>query len=426
MVSLCIVIIFFGLLIFGAPISVAMGFGCLVPILLGQYPPSVVPQIMVEQMQSVAYLAIPFFIFAGNLMNATGVTKRIFSFANAAVGHLRGGLAHVNVIASLIFAGISGSALADCAGLGAIEIKAMTDAGFHKRFSCAITLASSTLGPIMPPSISLLIYAVLADTSIAEIFVAGVVPSFLMVALLIATTYVLIITKRIKTPPPTKISLIMILKTFGKGFLALFSPVVVFSGLIFGLATPTELGVIVAMWSVVVGVIYGELDISQLRSVFFESVVSTALIMFLIGTGSLIGYFLTVEGTTQLLADSILSISNNKIIILMLINIMLLILGLFLESLPIKIITIPIFLPVIESLGIDPVHFGIIMCLNILVGIATPPVGIGLYVMMGVGKISFEEITRAVFPYVIALLIGLFIVTYVPSISMFLPTWLLR
>jgi TRAP-type C4-dicarboxylate transport system permease large subunit len=148
--------------------------------------------------------------------------------------------------------------------------------------------------------------------------------------------------------------------------------------------------------------------------------------MFLIGTGSLIGYFLTVEGTTQLLADSILSISNNKIIILMLINIMLLILGLFLESLPIKIITIPIFLPVIESLGIDPVHFGIIMCLNILVGIATPPVGIGLYVMMGVGKISFEEITRAVFPYVIALLIGLFIVTYVPSISMFLPTWLLR
>lgn len=426
MVSLSIVIIFFGLLILGAPISVAMGFGSLVPVVMGQYPAAIIPQIMVEQMQGVAYLAIPFFIFAGNLMNATGVTKRIFSFANAAVGHLRGGLAHVNVFASLIFAGISGSALADCAGLGAIEIKAMTEAGFSKRFSCAITLASSTLGPIMPPSISLLIYAVLADTSIAEIFVAGVFPSFLMVALLSATIYFLIITKRLKTPPPTKMSLTKVLTAFIKGFLALFSPVVVFSGLIFGLATPTELGVIVAAWSVIVGLIYGEVDRSQLRNVFLESVISTALIMFLIGTGSLIGYFLTVEGTTQLLADSLLTISNNKIIILMVINIILLILGLFLESLPIKIIMIPILLPVIETLGIDPIHFGIIMCLNILIGIATPPVGIGIYVMMAVGKISFEEITKAVFPFVIALLIGLIIVTYVPSISMFLPIWLLR
>lgn len=421
MISAFMTLIFLILILLRFPISISMGISSIIVLIIAKKNLLIVPQYMASGVQDSALLAVPFFILAGNLMNRLKLTQRIFSFAQMLVGHLKGGLAQVNVLASMIFAGISGAALADCAGLGLIEINAMVSYGYRKRFAAAVTLASSVIGPIIPPSISMIIYAIMAEVSVGKLFVAGIFPGLLIGLSVMVMNYYFAARGIEVCPSAPRQPLPKIISSFIRNSLALLAPLIILWGLLGGIVTPTECGIIAILYSLLIAVIYRDVDLRELLEGFRDSIKSTSLIMFIIAVSTVMGWIYTSDGIPQKIAELLISYTQNKYAILALLNIFVLILGCILEPIPVLIITTPILLPVVQQIGVDLVHFGVIICYNAVLGIITPPMGIGLYVIMGIVDISFEELLKAVTWYLIPLITSLFLISFFPQLSLWLP-----
>jgi tripartite ATP-independent transporter DctM subunit len=366
-------------------------------------------------------LAIPFFILAGNLMNVGGTTERIFAVANLLVGRVRGGLAHVNVLGSMIFAGMSGSAVADAAGLGTVEIRAMIRQGYSARYAATITAVSATIGPIIPPSIPFVIYGSLANVSVGALFLAGVVPGVLVGLGLIAA--IAIESRRRDLPrsdgwPSRNVAL----RTIGRALPALALPPLILATILTGIATPTEAAVVAAAYAYVLGaLVYREIGLRHLLDTLWESGRQTAQVMVIIAMSAPFGWVLIQQQVPNAILKALLGISSEPWVILLIVNVALLVLGMFLETIAIMIVSYPILAPVMATIGIDPVHFGVIIVLNMMIGLVTPPVGLCLYVVSGIARVPIAEIARELAPYLAALIGVLLLVTFVPALSTWLP-----
>ncbi|MBN9437750.1 TRAP transporter large permease [Bosea sp. (in: a-proteobacteria)] len=410
-------------ILIGLPIAVALGLVAIVTMVATAGPDLLVIFIQRTYAGTTSFplLAIPFFVLAGNLMNVGGTTERIFGVAQLCVGRIRGGLAHVNVVGSVIFAGMSGSAVADAAGMGVIEHRAMTKAGYSGRFAATITAVSSTIGPIIPPSIPFVIYGSLANVSVGALFLAGIVPGLLMAVALMAL--IAVSAKHMNLPrgdalPPLPVAV----RTVAKAGPALLLPPVILLVIFTGIATPTEAAVVAAAYAFVLGrFVYRELDWAATLDVLWDTARQTAQVMFIIALAAPFGWVLIQQQIPNAILSAFLGLSSEPWVILLIINIVLLILGMFIEGIAIMIIAYPVLLPIIAKIGVDPVHFGVILVLNIMIGLVTPPVGLCLYVVAGIAKISIAEITREIWPYVLALIAVLMLITYVPAISLWLP-----
>src|SRR5699024_8917064 len=417
-------LVFLFLLGIGFSVSFAMILSTSVALMMGGYTGNMLPLHVTEGIKGYTLIAIPLFIIAGNLMNTSGITQRICDFAIALIGHIRAGLAQVKIVASVIFSGISGTAVGDQAGLGAIEMKAMVDKGYTRSFSAAITLASSVIGAIIPPSVPFIVYAFLAEVSVEKLFFAGVIPSLIIAVSLGVYVYIKASKGDIVVPPKEEFSSKTLFKTIKDGFFALLAPFVILGGMLGGIVTPTEAGAIAVVYALFCSLIYKEFNVKNLVEGFKLSLGSTALIMFLVGVGSAMGWIISAEQLPQMLSDLLLGLTENKYVMLLIINVLLLFLGSIMEGIPIKLIMVPILLPIIDSLGIDRVHFGVVMSYNLLLGMITPPVGLGLYVISRVGKVSFEDVVKNVIPLYIPLIIALLLITFFPQLSLWLPSLL--
>jgi tripartite ATP-independent transporter DctM subunit len=426
MLSALIFILFVLFMVLKIPVAVAIGLATYIPFVIGGFDLISIPQQMATSTQSIPLLAIPFFLLAGVLFNNLGITEKIFNFSRSLAGWITGGLAHTIIIAECILSGCSGTALSDAVGLGTVGIKAMKDEGYEVPFSAAVTVCAAMLGPIIPPSVMMVIYAILANVSLAKLFLAGLLPGVVIALFLMAQIYWMAKTKRIKCPPPTPFSFRQILLTLKDGVAALLAPAIIIYGMVGGIVTPTEAGILACFYSVLIGIIYRTLTLKGIKDALVETVIGTALIMYIIAISSAMGWLITMEGTPMLLADWLSSISTNKWVILTLINVFLIFLGCLMETLPAMLITVPMFLPLIQRLQIDPIHFGLIMIFNLLIGMITPPMGIGLYVMVAITGITFEQIVKACYPFLVCLLVSLALITYIPWITMVLPNLLMR
>ncbi|TFF27200.1 TRAP transporter large permease [Jiella endophytica] len=416
---------FIGLILLRVPVSIAIGMATVLTFLTSDFSNAlqIIPQQMLEGVNKASLTAVPFFIMAGNLMNATGVTERIFAFANALVGHMKAGLAQVNVLSSMIFAGISGAAVADCAGLGAIEIKAMRESGYKADFAAAITVASSVIGPLIPPSVGLVIYAFLAQVSIERMFLAGLVPGILVgIALMI---YVRIRASYEDFPTQPRATVSEIVATTRHGFLALVAPAIILGSIMWGFVTATEAGVLACLYCIALGLWYRELTFAGFWKALTDTAMMTAVIMIIIAFSIAMGWLLAIDRVPQQLADATFALTDDKSVFLALLLVFIILVGCVVEGVPAKLILVPTLLPLIDGYGIDRVHFGIIIQLGLLIGIATPPMGIGLYIVAEVGRVRFERVTMAVLPMLLPLFAVLVLITYLPQIVTFLPDLIL-
>jgi tripartite ATP-independent transporter DctM subunit len=416
----------FGLIIIGVPIGIALAGSSLIFVLItGSVPDLVVVHRMVNGVDSFPLLAIPFFILAGNLMNSAGITNRIFAFATALVGWMRGGLGHVNIGASVLFAGMSGAAVADAGGLGTIEIKAMRDAGYDDDFAVAVTAASSTIGPIIPPSLPMVIYGVMASASVGQLFAAGFIPGLLMaVSLMIMVAWY---ARKRNYPRDARFDVRLIGKTFVHAFLSLMTPVIIVGGILSGVFTPTEAAIAAVAYALVLGLfVYRTLDWRRLLHVSMETIETTVIILLIVAAASIFAWILTSNRFSEQFAELLLTITNNPILILLLLNLVMLVVGLFMETVAAITILVPVLLPIAMKIGVDPVHFGVIMVLNLMIGLLTPPVGMVLFVLSRVSGVSFERCSAATMPFLVPLVMVLLLITFIPQFSMWLPTLIYR
>ena len=369
---------------------------------------------------SFTLLAVPFFILAGQIMNTGGVTERIFSFAKDLVGRFRGGLGYVNVLASIIFAGMSGSALADAGGLGLVEIKAMRDDGYDDAFSIGVTASSSTIGPIIPPSIPFVIYGAMANVSVGGLFVGGIIPGLLMGMTLSIMVYIM--AKKHGYPRAESAPLHKILLSFRKAFLALLMPLIILGGIWFGFFTPTESAFVSILYALfVTGLIYRELTVKNLITMIIDTVRMMAPAIMIVAGASLFGWIMNYEKVDKTLLNIILGLTTNKWVILFIINILLLIMGMFLEVIAVIMLMLPILQPITQMVGIHPIHFGVIMVLNLMIGLLTPPVGFVLYILSSTTKKPLNYVVKVILPWLVPLFIALALITYIPDFVLFLP-----
>lgn len=424
--ALLLFVTFIGLIILGMPISMSIGIGSVVGAGLGNFSISSIPLLISGGASNFSLVAIPYFIFLANVMNCGGITDRLFEWAEACIGHITGGLAQVNVLASVIFAGVSGTSSADAAGLGLVEIRAMEKKGYDLSFSTAITMVSSVLGPLIPPSVSLLVYGSLTGVSVAELFASGIVPGILFAIVLCTINYHLCAHKKVTAPAPVPFSAKRLWKATVHGFFALLCPIILLFTMLSGAITPTEAGVVGSIYALFVMIVYGEFTWKKLWKACVDTVNSCALIMFLIGMGTALAWFLTAEQIPQIVSAAMFELTQNKYVILLIINIILLILGMFMDATAIQIIMVPILLPIIDALAISRVHFGLVVTFNILVGTMTPPFGLGLFIMSSITNLSIPQILKASKPYIIPTFMFLILLTYVPQISTWLPNLLFR
>jgi len=419
-------VVLFSMLIIGVPVGIALAGSSMVWVLMsGSVPDFVVIHRMVNGVDSFPLLAIPFFILAGNLMNSAGITNRIFAFATACIGWLRGGLGHVNIIASVLFAGMSGAAVADAGGLGTIEIKAMRDAGYDDDFAVAVTAASSTIGPIIPPSLPMVVYGVMASASVGQLFTAGFIPGILMaLALMLMVAWY---AKRRNYPRDKRFSIRLLGTTFKRAFLSLMTPVIIVGGILTGAFTPTEAAISASVYALILGVfVYRTLTPKRLFHVSMDTIETSAIILFIVAAASIFAWILTSNRVTEQFADILMGMTQNPLLILLMLNVVLFIVGCFMETVAAITILVPVLLPIAEGVGVDPVHFGVIMVLNLMIGLLTPPVGMVLYVLSRVAGISFERCSAATLPFLFPLLVVLALITFVPTFSMWLPTLIYR
>jgi TRAP-type C4-dicarboxylate transport system permease large subunit len=458
-----LLIAFLVLMVSGVPVAISMAGASLLYVMLsGTVPDYVVIHRMVNGIDSFPLLAVPFFIMAGNLMNSAGITNRIYNFALALVGWMKGGLGHVNIIGSVIFAGMSGTAIADAAGLGTIEIKAMQDHGYPTEFSVGVTAASATLGPIIPPSLPFVIYAMFANVSIGQLFLAGIIPGAVMSVLMMLTVAYYarrnkwgrdaafmwskigkaVLELVVVVVFPTAIwgatefgaepamtflaamSLLLLADHYIRfnAVLPIMTPVLLIGGMTAGIFTATEGAIAACVWAMFLGLVwYRTLTWKMLVKVSMDTVETTATVLLIVAAASIFGWLLTVTRVTDAVAAAVLAYTHNPAMFLLLANLLMLFVGCFLEPTAAITILVPILLPICHQLGIDPVHFGLVMVLNLMIGLLHPPMGMVLFVLARVAKLSLERTTIAILPWLVPLLASLILLTYVPEISLWLP-----
>lgn len=421
MITTTLLFVLVSLIALRVPVSISIGISTVIALIIGDFPLSVIPRMMIDGLDTFTLLAVPFFVLAGNIMNAGGVTERIFAFAKALFSPIRGGLAQVNVAASMIFAGMSGAALADLAGLGTVEMRAMRKGGYPLNVAAAVTLASCTIGPIIPPSIVLIVYGLATDTSIGRLFLGGIIPGFIIGLITMVWISLWVRFKKTSWGQPEPFVVSDVWSTFKGGAFALFSPVLIIGALVLGVSTPTEVGVIAAIYALFVGIIYRDLTWKKLLECIVESMQTTAIIMYIVAVSIVMGWIITMERLPHEAAKAIQLYIEHPLLALLIINVFLILVGMFLETLPAILILSPILLPILAPFGIDQVHFGVIICFNLIIGIITPPMGIGLFVAARVADTTPELVLKATMPFLIPLLFGLAIVTAFPILTLWLP-----
>lgn len=402
----------------------ALGFIALDHLMGGGVPFVLFSQMMVTGIDTFSMLAIPLFIFAGDLMNASGMTQRMIRFAAACCGHLYGGLANVGVVANYIMSGTSGSAMADAAATGTVLLPEMKKKGFPPAFSSAVIAAAATVGPIIPPSIIFVMLGALMEISVGRLFLAGIVPGTIMFIAMFAITWWL--ARREGYPREPKATAVELKTTFLEGVTAMLAPVVIIATIVLGIATPTEAAAVIVVYSALLGfLVYRTLTIQAVFRAAGRTVIATSVIMLTVSTSGVFAFIAVSERLGEILTQAMLAISNNVTVLLLLVNILLLVLGMFMEILPILLILAPILFPLLGSLGVDSVHFGVVIVLNLMIGMITPPIGLNLFVVSAIGGVGVIEIFRAAIPYVAVLFAVLLLVTYVPALSMYLPDLLM-
>jgi tripartite ATP-independent transporter DctM subunit len=412
---------FLAMMASGVPVAIAMCAASLIYVMATKnIPDFVVIHRMYGGVDSFPLLAVPFFIFAGNLMNSAGITNRIYNFALALVGWMKGGLGHVNVIGSMIFAGMSGTAIADAAGLGTIEIKAMKDHGYPTEFAVGVTAASATVGPIIPPSLPFVIYGMMAGVSIGQLFLAGVIPGFIMGATMMLTVAYYAHTRKYQAD--AVFSWRKLGNTFVEALLAMMTPVLLVGGMTLGVFTPTEGAIAASAWALLLGLAwYRTLSWRMLVKISMDTIETTAMVLFIVAAASIFGWLLTVTRVTEDIAVWVLAFTQNPAMFLLLANLLLLFVGCFLEPVAAITLLVPILIPICQKLGIDLVHFGLVMVLNLMIGLLHPPMGTVLFVLSRVAKLSVERTTMAILPWLVPLLATLLLCTYVPQVVLWLP-----
>jgi tripartite ATP-independent transporter DctM subunit len=408
----------------GPAIYAAMGLAGFAFLLVAGIPAIVLPQKVAMAANSFPLLAAPLFILMGNIMNSAGITHRIFDFASALVGWMRGGLAQANIVGSVIFAGMSGSAVADAAGLGTVEIEAMKKEGYDAETAGAITAASATIGPIIPPSLPMIVYGVAAETSIGALFIAGIIPGFLMAGALMIMVRHLAIARGFPQEPFPGLGVLW--RAFRRAFWALMAPLVLFGGLLSGVFTPTEAAAVAVVYALALGLfVYRDFSVRDLPKLILDTVETTGVVMALVMTASLLGYCISVSRLPQVFGATLTGLTDNPLVYLLIVNVLLLVVGCFMEALSAMLVLIPILVPAALALGIDPVQFGLVFVLNLMIGTITPPVGVVLFVTAKVAGVPFERMARAVLPYLVPLFAVLALITVWPAVTTFLPRLLL-
>ncbi|OGB92129.1 MAG: hypothetical protein A3H39_19470 [candidate division NC10 bacterium RIFCSPLOWO2_02_FULL_66_22] len=412
------------LLAVGMPVAFAMGLASLLFMLIqGGIPLTTIPTRMLNGIDSFPLLAVPFFVLAGSLMNYGGVTRRLVAFSSALVGHLTGGLGHTTVIANMIMAGMSGSAVADATATGSILIPWMVRAGYSPRFAAAVTAAASTIGPIIPPSIAMVIFGSLTGVSTGRLFVGGVVPGVLMGLYLMLVCY--LIAKRRGYGKGADFSWRRVLESGVDAILAMVAPIIVLGGILVGVFTPTEAAVVASVYALLLGLGYRELDWSGLRSAGTETIVTSGIVMLIVAASSVTGWIAALMQMPQAIVSFFTVMTDDPRLVLLIINLILLFLGCLMDPVPIMIITIPVFMPLIQRYHFDPVHFGVMMVLNLMIGMITPPVGMSMYITSTIAKISIWDFSMEVWPFIVALVVVLLMVTYWTGLVTFLPNALM-
>ncbi len=428
MTIVLIVGLLFLLIAIGIPIAVALGLSSLISMFMVfgvGAPVDLIAQRMFYGVNSFILVAVPFFMLAGEVMNKSGATRRLFRFADALVGWLPGGLGHVNVTASFIFAGMSGSAAADAAGLGAIEIRAMKERGFPLPFSVGLTAASSTVGPMVPPSIPMIVYGVVSGASIGQLFLAGVLPGALLCIMLSGMVWVMAL--RGKLPAPTPFAFPELLSALRGAILPLMTPIIVLAGIFGGYFTPTEASVVAVLYTSVLGVfVYREITLRELAAIVVNVAREIAPLMLIVATAALFGYLIIRLGIPRQLSNAILSTVENPTIILILLVLILFVVGFFMETVSAIIIFTPLFAPLAKAAGIDPLQLGVVMVITLMVGLMTPPVGIVLFILERVSGLPIEKVFRAVMPFFVPLVATIVLLVLFPQLSTWLPTALYR
>ena len=411
-------------MLLGLPLFASMGLAAYAFVGLGGLTTTIIPQKIAQSANSFPILAAPLFILMGNIINSAGITERIFTFATSIVGWLRGGLCHANILASVIFAGMSGSAVADAAGVGTLEIKAMRDEGYDAETAAAITAASATIGPIIPPSLPMVIYGVSADVSIGALFLAGVVPGLLMAGALMAM--VAQVARRRNLPRHAFPNVKAVWIALRRASWALLTPVVLFGGMIAGIFTPTEAAGVAVVYALFLGlVVYRDFDLRELPRIIADTVETTGVVMALVMTAGALGWCLSLSRVPQTIGPALVSAVGDPLLFLLMVNLILLFVGCFMEALAAMLILVPILTPAAMQLGIDPVQFGLIFVLNLMIGTITPPVGVVLFVTSKIAGISFESMSRAIIPWLVPLIAVLLATTFFPVLATGLPNWIM-
>ncbi|SNY90252.1 TRAP transporter, DctM subunit [Cohaesibacter sp. ES.047] len=407
----------------GVPIALSMLFTSMGYFYINGSGLTFATQRLVDSLNSFPLLAIPLFILAASLLNNGGITAHIFGFATRLVGHIRGGLGHVNVLASVFFSGMSGSAVADTAGLGKMEIEAMRKAGYDAEFSGAVTAASSMIGPIIPPSITMVLYGVSANVSIGALFLAGVIPGLFCAVALMAMVYFYSV--RRNYPAEKRANCKEVWESFRKAFWALLTPMIIIFGIMGGYFSPTEAAAATVVYALLIDLfIYRTLTIRRLWGSLYEAASLSASIAFIVANVGMLGIILAKEQAPQQLTQLFLALVDSPIMFLLIVNLLIFVLGAFIESMAILLIVVPILVPSALSFGIDPIHFGVVVVLNIMISTLTPPMGMALFVVAKVGNIPFQKLALAILPWLIPPVFVLVLVTLIPEISMFLPNLL--
>ena len=408
------------LIVFGTPIAFALGLASVVGVIAtGTLPMEVVVQRTINAIDKSAFLAVPLFIFAGELMNSGGITSRIIGFSRALVGHIRGGLAQVNVVASLFFAGVSGSATADAAALGKVLIPAMRREGFDEDFSVAVTAATATLGPIIPPSVVMIVYASMTNLSIGRLFLAGLLPGLVIGGLFMVLVY--LFARARAYPTHEWVGFRALLRAFGVAVFALIAPGIIAVGIVGGIFTATEAGGIVAAYALLLGFVYGELTWKRLGAVLWDAAESTGIILFMVATASVIGWLLAVGRFPAMVVNAIGMFGTDYAVVILLIIAILLLIGTVLDGMAAMVILVPVLFPVASQLGVDQIQFAVVVVLCTMIGAITPPVGLLLYVSCQVGDVPFAKLRRTIWAFVAVMVAVTVAVAFIPPLSLWLP-----